>query len=170
MEIAQRRGDKVLLQTAIDITLASLDHGWDEQFGGLRYITNVDWTPPHTLEADLKLWWPHGEALYALLLANAGLRVSILELSRDPVELPRAVGLDGESVRAFQRIGFGEDRVRTPLVVVARLGHRAIGIHPPDDHVEQDLQRPGGDSGTTRGADHDFNIAIFIKHDCWRHR
>jgi N-acylglucosamine 2-epimerase len=69
MEIAQRRGDEALLQTAIDITLASLDHGWDHEFGGLRYITNIDWTPPHSLEADLKLWWPHGETLYALLLA-----------------------------------------------------------------------------------------------------
>jgi len=69
MEIARRRGDEALLQTAVDITLASLDHGWDHEFGGLRYITNTDWTPCHSLEADLKLWWPHGEALYALLLA-----------------------------------------------------------------------------------------------------
>ena len=35
----------------------------------LRYITNFDWSPTHSLEADLKLWWPHGETLYALLLA-----------------------------------------------------------------------------------------------------
>ena len=69
MEIAQRRGDEALLQTAVDITMASLDHGWDTEFGGLRYITNSDWTPTHSLEADLKLWWPHGETLYALLLA-----------------------------------------------------------------------------------------------------
>ena len=47
-------------------------------------------------------------ALTALELAHAGLRVLILERSSDPVELPRAVGLDGESVRAFQRIGFGD--------------------------------------------------------------
>jgi 3-(3-hydroxy-phenyl)propionate hydroxylase len=47
-------------------------------------------------------------AFAGLLLAEAGLRVAILERSRDPVELPRAVGLDGESVRAFQRIGLGD--------------------------------------------------------------
>ena len=47
-------------------------------------------------------------AFTALLLAEAGLRVAILERSRDVVVLPRAVGLDGESVRAFQRIGLGE--------------------------------------------------------------
>ena len=44
----------------------------------------------------------------ALLLAEAGLRVAVLERSTEPVVLPRAVGLDGESVRAFQRIGLGE--------------------------------------------------------------
>ncbi len=69
MEIARARGDEALLDTTIDITLASLEHGWDEQYGGIRYITNVDWTPCHSLEADMKLWWPHSEALYALLLA-----------------------------------------------------------------------------------------------------
>ena len=53
-------------------------------------------------------------ALLALLLAKAGLRVTVLERSRDPVELPRAVGLDGESIRAFQRIGLA-DRVEAIL-------------------------------------------------------
>jgi len=47
-------------------------------------------------------------AFSALLLAEAGLRVVVLERSSESVELPRAVGLDGESVRAFQRIGRGE--------------------------------------------------------------
>jgi 3-(3-hydroxy-phenyl)propionate hydroxylase len=47
-------------------------------------------------------------ALSALLLADAGLRVAILERSRELVELPRAVGLDGETMRAFQRIGMGD--------------------------------------------------------------
>ena len=47
-------------------------------------------------------------AFAALLLAEEGLRVAILERSRDVVVLPRAVGLDGESVRAFQRIGLGD--------------------------------------------------------------
>jgi 3-(3-hydroxy-phenyl)propionate hydroxylase len=47
-------------------------------------------------------------ALTALLLAEEGLCVRIVERSLDPVELPRAVGLDAESVRSFQRIGQGE--------------------------------------------------------------
>lgn len=69
MEIARRRDDESLLMTTVDIALASLEHGWDKEFGGLRYLTNYDWTPTHALEADLKLWWPHCETLYALLLA-----------------------------------------------------------------------------------------------------
>jgi N-acylglucosamine 2-epimerase len=68
MEVARKRNDEGLFATAVDIVLASLEHGWDREYGGLRYITHVDWTPSHSLEADLKLWWPHGEALYALLL------------------------------------------------------------------------------------------------------
>ncbi len=47
-------------------------------------------------------------ACAALLLADARLRVAVLERSTEPVVLPRAVGLDGESVRAFQRIGHGD--------------------------------------------------------------
>jgi N-acylglucosamine 2-epimerase len=69
MEIARQRDDRRLLETAVEILEASLEHGWDASFGGIRYLTNVDWSPTHSLEADLKLWWPHGEALYALLLA-----------------------------------------------------------------------------------------------------
>jgi len=48
-------------------------------------------------------------ALTALELAGAGLRVVILEKTTEPVILPRAVGLDGESIRAFQRIGLGDE-------------------------------------------------------------
>jgi N-acylglucosamine 2-epimerase len=71
MEIACRNGDAALMETAIEIALASLEHGWDKEYGGIRYLTNIDWTPCHPLEADLKLWWPHCEALYALLIAWA---------------------------------------------------------------------------------------------------
>jgi 3-(3-hydroxy-phenyl)propionate hydroxylase len=47
-------------------------------------------------------------AMLALLLEDAGHRVAILERSVEPVVLPRAVNLDGESVRSFQRIGLGD--------------------------------------------------------------
>ena len=68
MEIARKRGDQKLLDTAVAITLASLKQGWDPEYGGIRYLTNIDWTPTHELEANHKLWWVHSEALYTLLL------------------------------------------------------------------------------------------------------
>ena len=48
-------------------------------------------------------------AMTALSLASAGLRVLVLERSTEETDLPRAVGLDGESLRAFQRLGLGEE-------------------------------------------------------------
>jgi 3-(3-hydroxy-phenyl)propionate hydroxylase len=45
----------------------------------------------------------------ALQLSDAGLRVAILDRESVPVVLPRAVGLDGEAVRAYQRIGFADE-------------------------------------------------------------
>jgi N-acylglucosamine 2-epimerase len=68
MEIARKRGDEKLVQTAVDIVLASLEQGWDQEYGGLNYVTNIDGSPTHELGANLKLWWPHCETLYALLL------------------------------------------------------------------------------------------------------
>ncbi len=44
----------------------------------------------------------------AILLAHEGLKVVALERSPDVYDLPRAVGLDGEAVRSFQRVGLGE--------------------------------------------------------------
>ena len=68
MEIARKRDDQQLIQTAVDIVVTSLEQGWDQQYRGLKYITNIDGSPTHELGANLKLWWPHCETLYALLL------------------------------------------------------------------------------------------------------
>jgi len=62
---------------------------------------------PESCDVAIVGFGPVG-AFAALLLAEAGLHVAVLERSTQPVELPRAVGLDAESVRAFQRIGLGE--------------------------------------------------------------
>ena len=37
----------------------------------------------------------------ALVLAHAGVRVCVLERTTEAPDLPRAVGFDGEAVRAF---------------------------------------------------------------------
>lgn len=71
MELAHQRDDRPLLDTAIEITLTSLDRCWDQEYGGLHYLANLDGTPTTPPHADHKLWWPHAEALYALLLGWA---------------------------------------------------------------------------------------------------
>jgi len=48
-------------------------------------------------------------AMTALQLADAGLRVVILERGTELFDIPRAVGLDSESMRAFQRLGLADD-------------------------------------------------------------
>ena len=48
-------------------------------------------------------------AMAALQLADAGLRVVILERGTALFDIPRAVGLDSEAMRAFQRLGLAED-------------------------------------------------------------
>ena len=44
----------------------------------------------------------------ALLLAEAGLSVAAIERDEDVYRLPRAVNLDGEIIRAFQKVGRGQ--------------------------------------------------------------
>jgi len=50
-------------------------------------------------------------AMASLLLAHAGLRVVVLERDTSIYELPRAVALDGEAVRAFHRLGLAGEIV-----------------------------------------------------------
>jgi N-acylglucosamine 2-epimerase len=69
MEIARRRGDGKLAQRAARVLDWSFERGWDKQYGGLLYFVDVAGKPPAQLEHDMKLWWPHCEALYAALLA-----------------------------------------------------------------------------------------------------
>jgi N-acylglucosamine 2-epimerase len=70
LEIARRRGDDALTQRAAQILDWSFERGWDRAFGGLRYFVDVAGKPPTQLEHDMKLWWPHCEALIASLLAH----------------------------------------------------------------------------------------------------
>ena len=48
-------------------------------------------------------------AAAAILFADAGLDVAIVEKTEEIYPLPRAVGMDGEVVRAFQKLGKGEE-------------------------------------------------------------
>lgn len=68
LEIAADEHNQAAINTCVDIILATLNSGWDEKYGGIVYFRNIDGSPCHNIEADCKLWWPHGEALYATLL------------------------------------------------------------------------------------------------------
>lgn len=53
--------------------LAILDlmwrRGWDPEFGGLLYFTDLRGKPVQEYWAEMKFWWPHNEAEIATLLA-----------------------------------------------------------------------------------------------------
>jgi N-acylglucosamine 2-epimerase len=60
---------RAIQEDALDILRWSLAWGWDREHGGLLYFVDIENKPPEQLEWDMKLWWPHTEALYATLLA-----------------------------------------------------------------------------------------------------
>lgn len=70
LELGRERADRGMIERATEIILWSLDWGWDEQHGGLLSFVDCEGKPPEQLEWDMKMWWPHTESLYALLLAH----------------------------------------------------------------------------------------------------
>jgi N-acylglucosamine 2-epimerase len=69
LDIARRRRDAWLQQRALKIIEIAFERGWDQPYGGLLYFVDVDGRPATQLEHDMKLWWPHSEALIAALMA-----------------------------------------------------------------------------------------------------
>lgn len=67
MEEAAIRKDSELMKKAIQITEWSFDIGWDKEMGGIFYFRNIENKPVLSLEWDMKLLWPHCEALVAFL-------------------------------------------------------------------------------------------------------
>lgn len=67
MDLGQRAGDQTLIQKAVDITLSTLEFGWDREYGGIFYFLDLKGYPLQQLEWDQKLWWVHLETLVALL-------------------------------------------------------------------------------------------------------
>lgn len=66
---AIHRKDRELMEKAIDITMWSLERGWDKEMGGIFYFLDVHNKPVLSLEWDMKLFWPHCEGMIALLYA-----------------------------------------------------------------------------------------------------
>ncbi|MBC7745938.1 MAG: AGE family epimerase/isomerase [Flavobacterium sp.] len=67
MDLASRKGDMDLIKKAVDITIATIEYGWDKKHGGIFYFMDVKGHPPQQLEWDQKLWWVHVEAIVSLL-------------------------------------------------------------------------------------------------------
>lgn len=67
MDLAVRKGDQSMIDKAVEISLNTLEIGWDKTHGGIFYFMDVYGHPPQQLEWDQKLWWVHLEALVATL-------------------------------------------------------------------------------------------------------
>ncbi|XP_018408810.1 PREDICTED: N-acylglucosamine 2-epimerase [Nanorana parkeri] len=66
---AIRHSDHTLRQTAVEkFVLLPFQSGWDQEHGGLFSFQDVDGHCPTQLEWNMKMWWPHTEALIAFLL------------------------------------------------------------------------------------------------------
>lgn len=69
LEEARQQNDLNLQDLALAILTDSLNAGWDDKHGGILYFIDAKGLPPDPMEHDMKLWWPHCEAMYATLLA-----------------------------------------------------------------------------------------------------
>jgi len=69
LHIYRHWGDEARIRQALDAIRWHVEQGWDESFGGILLARDATGGKPWWPFADSKLWWPHTEALYALLLA-----------------------------------------------------------------------------------------------------
>ena len=68
---ALRRNDRATIRRAAEVMRWHLELGWDKEHGGLFLGVDAEGHPPFMPHAQTKLWWPHTEAFYALLLARS---------------------------------------------------------------------------------------------------
>ena len=69
MHLTDHVEDRDMFFLALDVLQGSLEFGWDDEHGGIYYFMDVEGKPTLQLESNMKLWWPHTEAIYALVLA-----------------------------------------------------------------------------------------------------
>ena len=66
---AKYRDDADLTKLGCQMLDWMWDRGWDKEYGGLLYFTDVYGKPVQEYWHDMKFWWPHNEAEIATLLA-----------------------------------------------------------------------------------------------------
>lgn len=67
MDLAKRSNNTALINKAIDISIKTIEYGWDNEYEGIFYFKDIKGNPPQQLEWDQKLWWVHIETLITLL-------------------------------------------------------------------------------------------------------
>ncbi len=65
MDEANYRNDKALHETAEQIFTLAIEAGWDKEYEGILYFIDACGKPTEAYEHDMKLWWPHNEAMIA---------------------------------------------------------------------------------------------------------
>lgn len=68
LQTAMRRNDPELVKFAEQIFNEAFERGWDKEYGGLFYFKDLFGRPVEAYEHDMKLWWPHNEAVIASLM------------------------------------------------------------------------------------------------------
>ena len=70
MHESERRGDDALVRLGCDMLDWMWERGWDDEYGGLLYFVDLHGGPVQEYWHDMKIWWPHNEALIATLYAH----------------------------------------------------------------------------------------------------
>lgn len=69
MHEGRLRDDRRLIALGAQILDWMWARGWDAEYGGLLYFTDLRGLPVQEYWQDMKFWWPHCEAIIATLLA-----------------------------------------------------------------------------------------------------
>lgn len=67
---AIRKKRHAVVRRAVEVIRWHLEKGWDPEYGGIYLGIDAEGHPPFLPNSEKKMWWPHTEALYALLLAH----------------------------------------------------------------------------------------------------
>jgi len=69
-EARHRGGDRRLLELGTTMVDWMWSRGWDREYGGILYFTDVKGLPVQEYWHDMKFWWPQTEAILATLMAH----------------------------------------------------------------------------------------------------
>ena len=68
LEYAKRTRKRELVEKCEDMFNWAFRAGWDDKYGGILYFQDALGLPTEAYEHDMKLWWPHNEALISSLM------------------------------------------------------------------------------------------------------